>query len=42
MEFGYDNDFKTVELPIESVKKGILFSIEDILFTFAKCYTEKK
>ncbi|TBN15759.1 hypothetical protein EYD46_11600 [Hyunsoonleella pacifica] len=41
IELGYNNDFKTVELPIELVEKDVLFSIGDTLFTFSKSHTEK-
>ena len=36
MEFVYNNDFKTLIVPIKDIKSEIYFSIGDTLWTFAK------
>ncbi len=39
IEFGYGNNFKTVNIPIDMVKDEAYFSIGDTLWTFSKSYT---
>jgi len=41
IEMGYNNNFKTIQLPINIVEKEVLFSIGDTLWTFSKSYTEQ-
>jgi len=41
IEFGFNNNFKTIELPISLIKKEIMFSLGDTLFTFSKSYNDK-
>lgn len=41
IEFGYNNDFKTIEIPIDLIENDLFFSIGDTLFTFSKSYSEK-
>ena len=36
MEFAYNNDFKTLIVPVENIKCNVYFSIGDTLWTFAK------
>lgn len=39
LEWGYNNNFKTGELPVELFKEMLYFSFEDSLCTFAKSHT---
>ncbi|OJJ15906.1 hypothetical protein BKI52_36930 [marine bacterium AO1-C] len=41
IEMGYNNDFKTVQLSIKSLRQEVLFSIGDTLWTFSKSYTDQ-
>lgn len=41
IEFGYNNNFKTIELPVELLRKEMMFSLGDTLFTFSKPYNDK-
>ncbi len=41
IEMGYNNDFKTVQLPITALGAAVLFSIGDTLWTFSKSYTDQ-
>lgn len=41
LEWGYNNNFKTVELPVELLKEILYFSLGDSLWTFAKSHTDQ-